>query len=66
MRHELTAESLTYFIAHGSGMTNGILEVGQTLATGEEVLETFSKYRPYLNRWVELGNDPADAPPRSV
>jgi hypothetical protein len=65
VRHEITAEVPTYWIAYGPGIANGFLDVGQSLATGEETLETFTKYMPYLNRWVELGHDPQDAPPRS-
>jgi hypothetical protein len=64
MRHEIVADVVTYWIAHGVSKSNGILDIGQHLASGEEYLETFTSYRPYLSRWVELGGNAEDAPPK--
>jgi len=63
VRHEFIATELTFWIAHGPSLDNGILTAGQVLATGEDFLETFTSYIEYINRWVELGGKPEDAPP---
>lgn len=58
-----TAETLTYWIAHGAGMSTGVLRPGQAISSGEEHLETFTRYRPYLTRWIQLGGTPETAAP---
>lgn len=61
-RHSHKADGLTYFIAHDPALHNGYANDGEVISTGQGFLEVFTDYRQYLNRYIELGGKPQDAP----
>ena len=58
-----TAQTLTWWIAHGPDRHTGRLRAGESLSTGQETLETFTRFRPYLHRLIALGGTPEEAHP---
>ena len=53
----LTADKPTWYIAHNEmGIQHcGYLDAGQTVATGQPVLETFESEIAWIARQIELG-----------
>lgn len=61
MTHNFTATETTYWIAHGPALHFGQLRAEEHMSSGQAELETFSSYLKFLDRYMELGGDPANA-----
>jgi hypothetical protein len=59
--HSFTAETRTFWIAHGPGLHFGMLEPGESLSSGQGSFETFARRLPWRTRVIALGSNPDGA-----
>ncbi len=60
--HSFTAETRTFWIAHGPALHFGVLLPGESLSSGQASFETFPRRLPWRMRVIALGGDPDAGP----
>ena len=58
-----TAETRTFWIAHGPALHFGVLAPGESLSSGQDSFETFARRVPWRTRVIALGGNPDGVTP---